>query len=268
MFGPLPAVGIDHQNAVGEHPSSSPARQAPAQIHRKIQRVRPRLVAAGPGWSNRIPVRCNHSIGGGTMATRNVSPSAEPKPANRSRQPRKPESQPVSAVNYRKTEKDVAKLIDCLTQWERDLRAARAVPPEAHSQRGRSRSDARRLVSTPFYPRGNPLTESMEFTDRDGAVWLAYIEGALQAPGNQRGRASVLPDRHLRFDSATGSRFTSLVPAGSPFLTEARLQALLAEAHLDLPVAVTTGSPAGALSNPAHRAIEWSVRAAESGRGA
>ena len=108
----------------------------------------------------------------------------------------------------------------------------------------------------------------MEFTDRDGAGWLAYIESTQQAPGKQRGSASVLPDRHLRFDSATESRFTSLVPAGSPFLAEARLLSLLDEAQPDLPLAVATSSPARALSNPGYRVIEWSARAVESGRGA
>ena len=65
------------------------------------------------------------------MAARNVSPRpAEPKPANRPRQQRKPEYQSVTAVNYRKTEKDVAKLIDCLAEWTQDLRAARSAGPE------------------------------------------------------------------------------------------------------------------------------------------
>jgi len=158
------------------------------------------------------------------MAARNVSPKpaepkpAEPKPANRHRQQRKPEYPSVTAVNYRKTEKDVAKLIECLAEWKRDLRAARSAAPEVPPRRSRSGSDARRAVSTvsqtPFYPRGNPLTESMEFTDRDGTVWLAYLESAQRATGKQRGSASALPDRHLRFDSPTESRFTSLVPAG------------------------------------------------------
>jgi len=197
------------------------------------------------------------------MAARNVSPNpAEPKPANRRRQQRKPE-------NYRKTEKDIAKLIDCLAEWTQDLQAARSAAPEVPPRRSRSRSGAPRVVSaslTPFYARGNPLTESMEFTDRDGTDWLAYIESTQRAPGKQRGSASALPDRHLRFDSAAESRFTSIVPAGSPFLAEARLQSLLDEAQPDLPLAVTTGSPARALSNPGYRVIEWSTGAVESGR--
>ncbi len=207
------------------------------------------------------------------MAARNVSPGpAEPRPANRPRQQRKPEYPSVTAVNYRKTEKDVAKLIDCLAEWKQDLRAARSAGPDVPPRRSRPRSDARRVVSTgsltPRYPRGNPLTDSMEFTARDGAGWLAYIESTQQAPGKQRGNASGLPDRHLRFDSATESRFTSIVPAGSPFLAEARLLSLLDQAQPDLPLAVASSSPARPLSNPRYRVVEWSARAVESGRGA
>ena len=189
------------------------------------------------------------------MDERNAPPQpAEPKLANRHGHQRKPEFESVTAVNYRKTEKDVVKLIDCLAEWTRDLQAARSAAPEVPPRRSRSRSHARRVVSTvsltPFYPRGNPLTESMEFTDRDGVVWLAYIEGAPGSPLREVGSATNLPDRHLRFDSATESRFTSLLPAGSPFLAEARLQSLLDEAQPDLPSALTTGSPARALSSP------------------
>ena len=82
----------------------------------------------------------------------------------------------------------------------------------------------------------------------------------------QLGSASLLPDRHLRFDSATESRFTSLVPAGSPFLAEARLQSLLDESQPDPPSALTTGSPARTTSSPGDRAIYVSTRAVESGR--
>jgi hypothetical protein len=205
------------------------------------------------------------------MAARNASPlPAEPKPANRPRKQRKPADQPVTAVTYRKSDKDVAKLINCLAEWTRDLREARSAAPEGPARRSRSRS-CRRVVSTvsltPRYPRGNALTQSMEFTDRDGAVWLAYIESAQPVPAKQRRRASVLPDRHLRFDSATESRFTSLVPAGSPFLAEARLQSLLDGAQPDLSLALTTGSPARAHSDPGQRVIEWSTRAVGSCRG-
>jgi hypothetical protein len=212
------------------------------------------------------------------MAIRNASPKpaepeqAEPKPANRPRRQRKPEYPPVAPVNYRKTEKDVAKLIDCLSEWERDLRAARSATPDVPLRRSRSRSDSPRRGSTaslkPRYPRGNPLTDWMEFTDRDGAIWLAYIESPKPDPVKQRGSASVLPDRHLRFDSASESRFTSLVPAGSPFLSETRLQSLLDEGQPYLPPAAATSAPARAVSNPGHRVVEWSTRALEAGRGA
>ena len=205
------------------------------------------------------------------MAGKNAPPKpAEPKLANRHRLQRKPEYEAVTPVNNRKTEKDVAKLIDCLAEWTRDLRATRSAAPDVPPRRSRSRSDAARVVSavslTPLYPRGNPLTQSMEFTDREGEVWLAYIEGAQRPPGRQLGSATVLPDRHLRFDSATESRFTSHLPAGSPFLAEALLQSLLDNAQPDLPLALTTGSPVRALSSHGDRAIEWSARAVGSGR--
>ena len=205
------------------------------------------------------------------MSQSNARPEpVEPKPARRQRHQRKPEYESVTAENYRKTEKDVAKLINRLAECTRDLRAARFAAPEAPPRRGRSPSHARGVASTvrptPFFPRGNPLTESMEFTDRDGAVWLAYIEGAGREVWRELGSTIVLPDRHLRFDSATESRFTSLVPAGSPFLAEARLLSLLDEAQPDLPSALTTDSPARALSSPGDRVNEWSTRAVESGR--
>jgi hypothetical protein len=151
-------------------------------------------------------------------------------------------------------------------------RQRRQRKPRNASVTRRSRSDARRAVSTVsvarFYPRGNPLTLSMEFTDRDGAVWLAYIEGTGRPSERQLGRATVLPDRHLRFDSATESRFTSLLPAGSPFLSEARLQSLLDESRPDPPAALTTDSPAPAPPSAGYRAIYVSTRAVESGRAA
>jgi hypothetical protein len=205
------------------------------------------------------------------MARRNPPPKpAEPKPATRQRHQRMPHSESVTSVKYRKTDKDVAKLIDSLAKWTRDLQAARSAAPEGSPRRHRSRSEARRVVSTvasaPSYPRGNPLTESMEFSDRDGAVWLVYIEGASRPPGWQLEIASALPDRHLRFDSASESRFTSHLPAGSPFLAEARLQSLLDEAQPDPPLTMTTGSPAPALSSLGDREIEGSTGPVEAGR--
>jgi hypothetical protein len=209
------------------------------------------------------------------MAGRNApSKPAEPKPVKTHPHPRHPhqskaEYESVAAVNSRKTEKDVTKLIDCLAEWTRDLRAARSAAPPVRSSRSRSSSHARRVVSsaslTPSYPRGNPLTESMEFTDRAGTVWLAYIEGARPAPRKPRKSAILLPGRHLRFDSATESRFTSRVPAGSPFLAKARLQSLLDEAEPDVP-SHSTAASARSLSSPGHRVVQWSTRAVESGR--
>jgi len=205
------------------------------------------------------------------MARRNAPPKpAEPKPANRRRPQRDPDSESVTSVKYRKTEKDVAKLIDCLAEWTRDLQAARSAASEVPPRRSRSRSEARSVVSTvspaPSYPRGNPLTESMEFTDRDRAVWLVYIEGATQPPGWYLESGTALPDRHLRFDSASESRFTSHLPAGSPFLADARLQSLLDEAQPDPPLTMTTGSPAPALSSPGDGATQWSTGPVEAGR--
>jgi hypothetical protein len=208
------------------------------------------------------------------MAGSNASPKpAETKLAKTRRHQRKPEYVSVTAMNYRKTEMDVAKLIDCLTEWRRELRTARSAAQEVAPRRSRSPSRARRMVSTlsltPSYPRGNPLTESMEFTDGDGRGWLAYIEGARRDPPTPKRRGTtVLPDRYLRFDSATESRFTSLLPAGSPFLAEARLQALLHEAQPGLLSAPTNGSPAAASFRLGHRVIDWSTRALESGRDA
>jgi hypothetical protein len=199
------------------------------------------------------------------MARRNALPQpAEPKPPSRQRHQRKPDSESATSVKYKKTEKDVAKLIDCLAEWTQELQAARSAAPQVLPRSTRSRSEARSVVSTvppaPSYPRGNPLTESMEFTDRDRAVWLVYIEGAPRPPGWYLESGTALPERHLRFDSASESRFTSHLPAGSPFLAEARLQSLLDEAQPDLPSALTIGSPARALSSPGY------PRSVESGR--
>jgi hypothetical protein len=118
---------------------------------------------------------------------------------------------------------------------------------------------------TPFYPRGNPLTESMPFTDGDGVSWLAYIEGAPPVPARLWSQ-TVLPGRRLRFDSATESRVTARLPAGSPFLTDARLQALLDEAEPVPPLASATASSPGDASNLGHPMIKWADRAGESGR--
>lgn len=77
-------------------------------------------------------------------------------------------------------------------------------------------------------PRGNPLTEVMELTARDGVRWVAYIDGLPPARQRRLLQRTVLPGRRLRFDSATASRVSPELPAGSPFLTERRLLGLLA----------------------------------------
>ena len=87
------------------------------------------------------------------------------------------------------------------------------------------------MKQQPFYPRGNALTETMPFTDPDGVRWLVYIEGVPPDPQRRRWGQAVLPGRRLRFDSATESRTSTHVPAGSPYLTEERLQGLLDQTH-------------------------------------
>jgi len=82
-----------------------------------------------------------------------------------------------------------------------------------------------------LYPRGNALTDTMPFTDRDEVRWLVYIEGIPPDPLARRWGQTVLPGRRVRFDSATESRTSIQVPAGSPYLTERRLQSLLDQAQ-------------------------------------
>jgi hypothetical protein len=83
------------------------------------------------------------------------------------------------------------------------------------------------VPATPFYPQSNPLTESTPFTDADGVCWLAYIEGVPPGRSPRRRGRVTLPGRRLRFDSATESRTTPHVPAGSPFLVDEHLRRLL-----------------------------------------
>ncbi len=115
---------------------------------------------------------------------------------------------------------------------------------------------------TPHYPLGLPLTESMGFTARGGTEWLAYVEGVPPAPRRRWRRRALLPGRRLRFDSAWESRVVGPVPAGSPFLADARLQELL---DRSVPLALAElGPPATSASRrwfrdsaPARRAL-WS----------
>ena len=97
-------------------------------------------------------------------------------------------------------------------------------------------------------PRGNPLTEAMELTAPDGVSWVAYIDGLPPARPRRLLKQTVLPGRRLRFDSATESRVSPELPAGSPFLTERRLLGLLSGSPV---LAAEPSSPARAL--PRHR---------------
>jgi hypothetical protein len=84
------------------------------------------------------------------------------------------------------------------------------------------------MLDDRLLPRGNALTEVMELTARDGGHWVAYIEGFPSVHARRLFPQTVLPGRRLRFDSAAESRVSGEVPAGSPFLSERRLLALLA----------------------------------------
>jgi hypothetical protein len=81
-------------------------------------------------------------------------------------------------------------------------------------------------------PRGNPLTDVMELTARDGIGWVAYIDGLPPTRPRRFLKQTVLPERRLRFDSAIESRVSPERPAGSPFLTERRLLDLLGASRL------------------------------------
>ena len=192
---------------------------------------------------------------------------AAPKPAATKRQRRQTpvETKSDTAVDRSRTEEDMVRLIESLTEWTREMQAVRPATPEAPAPRRRSRTGAGKAAAkpspAPLYPRGNPLTEAMKFTDRDGAVWLAYVEGTDPSPSRRRWKAAVLPGRRLRFDGPTESRFTSSIPAGSPFLAEARLQSLVDEARPDQNPADSVAAPAAG-----EWVVEWPVRAAKSGQ--
>ncbi len=93
----------------------------------------------------------------------------------------------------------------------------------AEEARTRRKRNGRRCASAV----GQPLAKG--WLERNAAPKPA--EPKLANRHRQQRSANVLPDRHLRFDSATESRFASLLHAGSPFLAEARLQSLLDEAR-------------------------------------
>lgn len=115
-------------------------------------------------------------------------------------------------------------------------------------------------------PRGLPLTETMPFTTPDGVRWVAYIEGFPRESRPFRNR-TLLPGRRLRFDSDCGSWVSSEVPAGAPFLPEARLTELLRRAQPYPPPCV----PAQAsmrigvwrwMMESATRSVRWGGKAA------
>jgi hypothetical protein len=109
-----------------------------------------------------------------------------------------------------------------------------------------------------LFPRGNALTESMAFADREGVAWLAYIEGI--APPDHHAVNGRLPGRRLRFDSEDESRATTEVPAGAPFLSDERLQALLDRTQpVTAPTTATWQLPEPPVK--LQRAIEWTARA-------
>jgi len=87
-----------------------------------------------------------------------------------------------------------------------------------------------------LFPRGDPLTEVMELSTPDGVRWVAYIDRIPAPPPRRLMARTVLPGRRLRFDSATESRASRDVPAGSPFLAERRLLDLVAASPI-LPLA-------------------------------
>ncbi len=200
------------------------------------------------------------------MAGRKAAPKqAAPKTTTRQRRRSRVETKSDTPVDRSRIEQDLVKLVDSLTQWTREMQAVRPAAPETPAPGRRSPSRRKKVAvkpsATPLYERGNPLTQSMRFTDRDGAVWLAYVEGAEPAPTGRLRKSTVLPGRRLRFDSATESRFAARVPAGSPWLAEARLQSLLDEARPDQRPATTAAAPAAG-----DWVVEWPLRAAKSGQ--
>jgi hypothetical protein len=106
----------------------------------------------------------------------------------------------------------------------------------------------------------------MPFLASDGVHWLAYIEGTPPNPPPRLWQQIVLQGRRLRFDSVDESRMTSHLPAGSPFLTDGRLQALLDETELvPSPASSPTWWSRGS-TILRHPVIEWITRAGEAGR--
>jgi hypothetical protein len=118
---------------------------------------------------------------------------------------------------------------------------ARPVPPAAPADR-------------PAFPLGNPHTDWVAVPDAQGTCWLAYVE---PAPPEQsfRRSAAVIPGRRLRFDSLERSVAVAPVPAGAPFLSELRLQRLLADAVPLMPEVAPATRPSAAARTLG--AIDW-----------
>jgi hypothetical protein len=86
---------------------------------------------------------------------------------------------------------------------------------------------AARKPGFPNYSRGNALTPTVNFVDRERTSWLVYIEPGPPEPALWP-NAALIPGRRLRFDSVERSVMVAgPVPAGAPYLNEVRLQALL-----------------------------------------
>jgi hypothetical protein len=116
------------------------------------------------------------------------------------------------------------------------------------------------MASDSLIPRGNPLTEVMPVTTAQGCRWIAYIDGYDPVRPRHLIRQTVLPGRRLRFDSATDSRISLARPAGSPFLEERKLIALLAASHRlgDEPIPAAPQHPARAAASAAwRRRLDW-----------
>lgn len=111
-------------------------------------------------------------------------------------------------------------------------------------------------------PRGNPLTEGMNLTTRDGVRWTAYIDGYSPRRPRRLLAQTVLPGRRLRFDSASESRLSPELPAGSPFLNERRLLALLARSPLLSEQEPSPPSPASCGGSAGRQGSRLAVRGA------
>jgi hypothetical protein len=101
------------------------------------------------------------------------------------------------------------------------------------------------VLDLPFPPRGDALTDTVVFDDRDGVRWLVYVEATPPMRGAGFWQRTTMPGRVTRFDTAMESRVSAERPAGTPYLPEPQLQSLLDESR---PLAsASTGRPLDAL---------------------